>query len=197
MKKRMISLVLALAMCLSLCTTVFAEDATHEITEENYAQVGQFTFDDPIIRCIQPGEIVKPGTEEDTVNGGQFGGVTYRKNITSYSDEWSGWTRVSDNMSGSLAGGTLSTNRSQKYSATFTGAVGGLSFSGSKELSSEVGYSFNVPAGVTAYIAHRCCFRLESGYRESISDMTGKVTKRAPYTAKVPQYGEYALITVN
>lgn len=35
-KKRMISLVLALAMCLSLCTTVFAEDATHEITEENY-----------------------------------------------------------------------------------------------------------------------------------------------------------------
>lgn len=197
MKKRMISLVLALAMCLSLCTTVFAEDATHEITEENYTQVGQFTFDDPIIRCIQPGEIAKPGTEEDTVNGGQFGGVTYRKNITSYSDEWSGWTRVSDNMSGSLAGGTLSTNRSQKYSATFTGAVGGLSFSGSKELSSEVGYSFNVPAGVTAYIAHRCCFRLESGYRESISDMTGKVTKRAPYTAKVPQYGEYALITVN
>lgn len=193
----MISLVLALAMCLSLCTTVFAEDATHEITEENYTQVGQFTFDDPIIRCIQPGEIAKPGTEEDTVNGGQFGGVTYRKNITSYSDEWSGWTRVSDNMSGSLAGGTLSTNRSQKYSATFTGAVGGLSFSGSKELSSEVGYSFNVPAGVTAYIAHRCCFRLESGYRESISDMTGKVTKRAPYTAKVPQYGEYALITVN
>ena len=79
MKKRMTSLVLALAMCLSLCTTVFAEDATHEITEENYTQVGQFTFDNPIIRCIQLGEIAKPGTEEDTVNGGQFGGVYYRK----------------------------------------------------------------------------------------------------------------------
>ena len=36
MKKRRTSLVLALAMCLSLCTTVFAGDATHEITEENY-----------------------------------------------------------------------------------------------------------------------------------------------------------------
>lgn len=197
MKKRMISLVLALAMCLSLCTTVFAEDATHEITEENYTQVGQFTFDDPIIRCIQPGEIAKPGTEEDTVNGGQFGGVSYRKSITTCTYEWSGWTRVSDNMSGSLAGGTISTNRTKSYSASFTGAVGGLSFSGEKTLTSELGYSFNVPAGVTAYIAHRCYFRLESGYRESVSDMTGKVTGRAPYTAKVPLYGEYSLITVN
>lgn len=35
MKKRMTSLVLALAMCLSLCTTVFAQDSTCEITKES------------------------------------------------------------------------------------------------------------------------------------------------------------------
>ena len=35
MKKRVISLVLALAMCLSLCTTVFAQDSTCEITKES------------------------------------------------------------------------------------------------------------------------------------------------------------------
>ena len=35
MKKRVISLVLALAMCLPLCTTVFAQDSTCEITKES------------------------------------------------------------------------------------------------------------------------------------------------------------------
>ena len=195
MKKRMISLVLALAMCLSLCTTVFAEDATHEITEENYTQVGQFTFDNPIIRCIQLGEIAKPGTEEDTVNGGQFGGVYYRKTDVGSGYEYSDPKRVSDDMVCTIAGGRISTNRTETISAKVSGAYEGLGFEISKSVTSELGYSFDVPKGVTAHIEYRAFLAVEFGVREKVSNMTGKVLARENYRVEIPQRGEYFLVT--
>lgn len=196
MKKRIISLVLALAMCLSLCAIVFAEDTHREIAGADLSIAGQLVLGAPVVRCIHPSVFVMPDIEENAVNGGQFGGVYYRKKDTSMYYEWSKPARVSDNVSGSLAGATVYTNQIVTYSASYTGAVGGLSFTGEKSISTETGYSFNVPAGVTAYIAHKCFFAIETGTRETVSEMTGKVVKTETYTAKIPQYGEYYLFVV-
>ena len=45
-----------------------------------------------------------------------------------------------------------------------------------------------------AYVAYRVLYRVETGYRE-VFNQSDKLVKSNWYTVKVPQYGEYSLIT--
>lgn len=133
--------------------------------------------------------------ETDSVEGGQFGDVYYRKKDVTNSYAWSESARVSDNLSGSVAGGTISTNRTKTFDIVLSGGTQGLSFSGSTSITSELGYTLNVPAGRTGYIAFRCYYRIERGTRETVSSMTGQVIATTSYTAKIPQHGAYHLVS--
>jgi hypothetical protein len=58
-----------------------------------------------------------------------------------------------------------------------------------------LGYSFDVPKGVTAHIEYRAFMAVEFGVREKVSNMTGMVLARENYRVEIPQHGEYFLVT--
>ena len=47
-----------------------------------------------------------------------------------------------------------------------------------------MGYSFDVPKGVTAHIEYRAFMAVEFGVREKVSNMTGKVLARENYISE-------------
>lgn len=191
MKKRLLSLVLALATCLSLCTTVFAKDTSKKDEEVGQPFAEGQILQMPIVQGVQLVELTAPEYE---VNNGQFGGMYYVKMVTSEEYGWSDSKRVSDDLNGSVAGGTISTNKEEEVKFTLTGAYKGLTFEGEKIIKSAIGYTLNVPAGVTAHIEFRARMKIEKGKRLAYSIMTDKLLKSESYTAKFPMYGEYRLV---
>lgn len=169
MKKSILSIILALAMCLSLCVPAMAA----EIYSEDI--------------CL----LADSSSEEFKPNG--MTDYYYRKANVTTTYGWGPWKRVSDNLTASSSGGTLSCTEVVSESFSFSGEISGLTFSGERTRSSEIGYSLNVDANRTAYMQWRCHFRYETGIREKVSYTTGHVVARNEFSVTIPEYGNYAL----
>lgn len=55
--------------------------------------------------------------------------------------------------------------------------------------------TLNVGANKRVYMGYRVYYAVEKGTRELYDVVTGEVLRSYSYTVKVPQYGEYKLIT--
>nr|WP_295970088.1 hypothetical protein [uncultured Bacillus sp.] len=119
----------------------------------------------------------------------------YRKVNVSTKYEWSGYRRVSDNLStyGST-GGSISANRTTTFTTQVSGTISGLGISTSKTISNSIGYTLSVGANRKVYLGYRVYYKVEKGTRQYYDVTTGKVISSNSYTVKTPQYGQYALI---
>lgn len=119
----------------------------------------------------------------------------YRKTNVTTSNGWSAYKRVSDNLVTDSEGGSISTSKSVTFGTEVSGDIYGLNISTSASITSEIGYTLNVGANKRVYMGYRVYYAIEKGTRELYDIVTGEVLSSNTYTVKVPQYGEYKLIT--
>ncbi|MGC7930205.1 hypothetical protein ACP3VS_16415 [Lysinibacillus sp. VIII_CA] len=119
----------------------------------------------------------------------------YRKvNVKTY-NEWSDYKRASDNITTGKGGGSITATKSVTFGTDVSGAIDGLGISTSKSITSSIGYTLNADPNKTVYMGYRVYYKVETGTREYYDLVTGKVLKSNSYTVKVPQHGEFKLIT--
>lgn len=157
MKKKFLSLLLALAMCLSFSVPVFA---------------------------AQPEEI----------DPNNLGGSFYRKVVTNEYYEWSEYRRVSHDLKTGAEGGSITCSEIETFSVSFSGEVYGLSFNTEGTIESSDDYSLNVGPYQSVYMGFRARILVEEGIRQKVSVITNQVLSENTYVARIPQYGEYALL---
>lgn len=118
-----------------------------------------------------------------------------RKVNVSYSYEWSGYRRVSDNLdTRNSSGGSITSNRTTTFTTAVSGSIAGLGINTSASVSSQVGYTMNVGPGKLVYLGYKVYYKVEKGTRQTYDSLTGQVISSNAYTVKVPQYGTYALL---
>lgn len=117
------------------------------------------------------------------------------KEDVSYSYEWSDFERVSNNLNtyGS-DGGTISVNRTVTFSVDVEGNIKGIGINVNASVTSEIGYSLEVPANRNVHLGYRVRYKIEKGTRVVRNGVTNKVMEKNEYTVKTPIYGEYKLI---
>lgn len=117
----------------------------------------------------------------------------FSKENVSFSESWSPYKRVSENITTGKAGGSISATKTESFTVQITGPVNGIDVSTGKTLSSSVGYTLNADPNKSVYMGFRVKYKVESGTHVTTDIATGKVTKKA-YTVKVPMFGDYKLI---
>lgn len=131
-------------------------------------------------------------SKNNTVTPNVVNPYRYSKENVKVTYQWSSYKRVSDNMKTGSKGGSITSNKSAKFTTVVSGGIAGLNFSfGSK--SSSIGYTLHVPANSRKYMAYRVKYRVETGTRVRTDIVTGKKVKNK-YTVKNPQHGEYKLL---
>lgn len=210
MKKVIVS-ILCSAVLLSTIGGSIAQ--AEEVNSENNIEISEVISDNiPIIGTVKDEfgntiEIVNESdiTLEENINNvvnvdnstpeisPRYALSTRKKNVKT-TKEWSGFKRVSDNISTGKKGGSISANRSVSFTAGVSGDVRGINVSASGTVSSSIGYTLNAGANQRVYLAYRALYSVERGTREVYRTASGKVQSSNSYTAKKPLYGEYKLI---
>ena len=186
--KKLVSLFLAFALCLTFSTPVFAK----EDSQSKY--VNEWEVE------ILPGPDKNINNDENNilenpvVNGGDTDIWCWRKTNVY---EWSGYYRVSDNLVTSEAGGSLCCDRSITISASISGNTSNINVTASGSVSTSIGYTLNVGPNKRVYMGYRVYKYIERGTREYYNQYNGQVLSSNSYTAISPQYGEYVLINYN
>lgn len=117
----------------------------------------------------------------------------YRKIKEDVTYEWSPFRRVSSNLNTyNSGGGSIKANRKTTFGVSVSGNIFGLGISTSGSISSQIGYTLNVPKNRRVYMGYRVRYKVEKGIREVRDVVTGKKTTNK-YTVKTPLYGEYKL----
>ena len=102
--------------------------------------------------------------------------------------------RVSEDIITDATEDSLSPSKIITFRTIFEGLTSGLNFQKKFISSSTSGYVLHVAPYKRAYVAYRVLYHVETGYRE-VFNQSDKLVKSNWYTVKVPQYGEYSLIT--
>jgi len=125
-----------------------------------------------------------------------YGGYTYKKKNVKYSKSYSKYKRVSDNLNTFKTNkGDLSVVKGVSFDTSVSGEIKGLGISLNRSISSEVGYSLEVPKNKVVYLGYRAKYKVEKGTRVEYSFYTVQPTgKKNSYTVKKPIHGEYAVI---
>lgn len=143
---------------------------------------------------ILVGDTTPEVVESDVYTPSFINDFRYRKlNVRNYY-EWSNFVRVSDNVTTTAVGGSVTVNKGVTFSTVVSGSVVGLNMSTSKALTSSVGYSLGIEPKRTGYMGYQVYYKVEAGTREMFDVSTGKVWERNSYVVKVPQYGNYKII---
>ena len=118
----------------------------------------------------------------------------YKKSQVKTYNVWSSKKRVSEDIVTDATEDSLSPSKIITFGTIFEGLTSGLNFQKKFISSSTSGYVLHVAPYKRAYVAYRVLYRVETGYRE-VFNQSDKLVKSNWYTVKVPQYGEYSLIT--
>lgn len=118
--------------------------------------------------------------------------VYHSKENVSISEKWSDNHRVSDNLNG-IAGDTITSNKGITFSTSVSGDITGLNISVSGEITSDVGYTMQLPTNGNYHMEYRVKYRIERGTRVS-KTVTGAILGRNEYVVKSPLYGEFSLV---
>lgn len=188
--------ILPFALLLSVSTTFAIDSKAAEVDDS-----GENSEVTPVLvsDLENPGMGISPNVANSNaeVSPSFINDFRYRAVNVTTSNEWSGYRRVSDNLKTGKGGGSISANKTTTFDTSVSGEINGLGISTSKSISSSIGYTLNVAPNTTVYMGYRVYYKVEKGTREYYDLVTGKVISRNSYTVKVPQYGEYKLITVN
>ena len=122
--------------------------------------------------------------------------IVYQKKDVENYNEWGEWERVSDNLTTDSDGGSISCTEEVRYGVDIEGETYGLIISASGSVSTTIGYTLNVPANSTAYMAYRVYYSVEEGTREVYDYALDRVISSNHYKVKAPLYGQYKLIYV-
>lgn len=134
-------------------------------------------------------------TEEQITSPYFINDFRSRKKNVSYSESWSGYKRISDDLNtNNSSGGTLTATTTASFGVTVSGSIEGLGISTSTTLTSAKSYSLSVPKNKIVYMGYRVLYKVETGTREYYDLVTGKVISSNKYTVKTPIKGEYKLI---
>jgi hypothetical protein len=190
------TLIVTLVVCSSLSSTcisnAFASNEGSEVTvnQDVYTQqlpstITNFPSYDGIVKS-------KSSVSPQLVN--EF--KTRKKNVT-YSEEFSNYSRVSDNLNtyGASSGGSITSTKSVSFTANVTGSIAGLGISLGGTLTSQIGYTLNVKPNKVVYMGYRVRYKVEKGFREYYDTVTGNIISSNNYVVKIPISGEYALLT--
>lgn len=189
-------IILTFLILLSVVTAVFTMDSKTATAEEVVDLEEVVNSEEVVVdseEVINSEENVEVDSEEVTpyfVND-----FRYRKvNVKTY-NEWSDYKRASDNITTGKGGGSITATKSVTFGTDVSGAIDGLGISTSKSITSSIGYTLNADPNKTVYMGYRVYYKVETGTREYYDLVTGKVLKSNSYTVKVPQHGEFKLIT--
>lgn len=150
-----------------------------------------------VINNPQPSAIEQI-TEDQNVSPNFINDFRSRKKNVTYSESWSGYTRISDNLNTyNSAGGSITATKTASFGVTVSGSIEGLGISTSKILTSTKSYTLSVPKDKIVYMGYRVKYKVETGTREYYDLTTGKIISSNQYTVKTPLEGEHKLVTAN
>lgn len=181
--KKVLSLVLCVVMLLALSIPAFAAESDPLYVNECDIEI--------VPSDALTGNYAGPSEAEPRF----INDFRYRKTNVTTSNEWSAYKRVSDNLVTDSEGGSISASKSVTFGTEVSGDITGINISTSASITSEIGYTLNVGANKRVYMGYRVYYAVEKGTRELYDVVTGEVLRSNSYTVKVPQYGEYKLIT--
>ena len=118
----------------------------------------------------------------------------YRKTNVKTSSEWSPYKRVSDTISVNSRGGSISSTKTQKFDVVISGSIANINVNIGKSLSSAKGYILHAEPNTRVYMGYRVKYSVETGIREKVDMVTGRVVSSNRYTVKNPVNGEYKLL---
>lgn len=179
----------SLAFCLMMAFIVWMPDRGFAASEDDLMDS---VVSPVVVREDNQGDMVQ--VQSNDKNGRRVvNPVRYRKtNVRTYKS-YSGWHRVSDDLTTGPKGGSIKCNRTITLSGGVSGKIKGISVSFGGSRASEVGYTLNVGGNQTRHMVFRVKYAVETGTREVYDAVTGKVIGRNTYTAKTVLNGEYAL----
>lgn len=132
--------------------------------------------------------------ENIVTRGGDADLFKYRKINVKTNYEWTGYYRVSDNLTTNEKGGSITCTKSVTVNASISGGNPFVNIVASGSASSSVGYTLNVGANKVVYMGYRVYNKIETGTWEKYNYITGIVVQSGNYKAVSPQYGDYSLI---
>lgn len=123
-------------------------------------------------------------------------GHSYKKEGVNTSYYWSSAARVSQNLNTNPPsnGGTITSDRTKTFSTNVSGEYRNLGFDIGKSVSSTIGHSLNVEPNKRVYMAYKVRYKVETGTRLKISNLTLRVVSRDRYRVETPMYGEFVLL---
>lgn len=180
---------ISLAFCLMMAFIVWMPDRGFAASEDDLMDS---VVSPVVVREDNQGDIINGQSNDNNIRP-MVNPIRYRKtNVRKYKS-YSGWYRVSDDLTTGPNGGSISCIEEVELFGSVSGNIKGISvsFGGSKK--SEVGYTLHVGPNQTRHMVFRVRYAVESGTREGYDAITGKVISRNSYTAKKVENGEYAL----
>lgn len=171
------------SVCLIAPSSAFASelDSNTEVT-----QVAPQSDLVPHISPISGGKEITPNEPIVT--------YTYRKSNVSTYNIWSPYQRVSESMGGGLLGAEITATKSLTYNVEVNGSISGLGYSLGKAITTQLGYSGKVPPNKVGYMGHKMYYKVETGTRQKIHGISGRVVEENYYTIRTPQYGQFDIL---
>lgn len=142
--------------------------------------------------------VIEQITEDQNVSPAFVNDFRSRKKNVTYSESWSGYKRISDNLNTyNSSSGSITATKTASFGVTVSGSIQGLGISSAKTLTSTKSYTLNVPKNKIVYMGYKVRYKVENGTREYYDVTTGKVISSNKYTVKTPIFGEHKLVTAN